>query len=93
MTENTIVFTPRAELRKGLRFFTKGTALTFRALAKIATASRGSSLSPQWSFPWLSALAERDATNKRAYMLQQKVESYEMADEARREVAYARHAH
>ena len=104
MTENTIVFTPQAELRKGLRFFTKGTALIFRSLAKIVNAAAH-------RFPWFfiiatmivsvalsfifigKARAERDATNKRAYMLQQKVENYEMADEARREVVYARHAH
>ena len=104
MTEQTITFTPQAELRKGLRCLARGTVLTIRSLLRMADS---------WAhrYPWAFILAavgvsvvtslvcigraraERDALNKRAYLLQQKVDNYEMADEARREVAYGRRSH
>lgn len=99
MTEQTITFTPAAELRKGFRCLAKGMLLIVRSIAKLINSS-------VYKCPWAyivaililslaasffsiaKARSERDATNKRNYQLQQKIEQLQMAKDAKTEVRY-----
>lgn len=85
MTEQTITFTPQADLRKGLYTVGRGLAIIVKAVAGIFNASVH-----RHPYPYLlvvvilsavfsavciiSARAERDAALKKQYHLQQQVE-------------------
>lgn len=100
MTEQTITFTPAAELRKGVRCLVRGFVLIFLSIGKLLNHAVR-------KYPWFfivsvilaasvlsvvfigKARAERDARNKKNYELQQKLENVKMANEAKEEQAYA----
>ena len=99
MTEQTITFTPKAELKKGFFCLLKGFVLIFRSIGRLTDHAVR-------RYPWAflvttvlisvilcfffvgKARSERDATSKRNYELQQKIDTLQMVNEAKAEVRY-----
>ncbi len=95
MTTETITFTPKAELKKGVFLLGKAIVTIFRGLAHLVDQSVH-----KYPYPWLfliilptcitsfvcigNARAERDSLNKRNYELQQKVEALNNIIEAKK---------
>ncbi len=95
MTTETITFTPKAELKKGVFLLGKAFVTIFRGLAHLVDQSVH-----KYPYPWLfliilstcitsfvcigNARAERDSLNKRNYELQQKVEALNNIIEAKK---------
>ena len=99
MNEQTITFTPQANFRKGAHCLAKGAVLVTCSIGglinqavsrypwAIVALTLVSSLTI--SFACISsARSERDATNKRNYELQQKIERLQMIKDAKAEVRY-----
>ena len=99
MTEKTITFTPKAELKKGFFCLLRGFVLIFRSIGRLMDHAVR-------RYPWAflvttvlisvilcfffvgKARSERDATSKRNYELQQKIDTLQMVNEAKAEVRY-----
>lgn len=99
MTEKTITFTPKAELKKGFTCLFKGFVLIIKAIGKLINHA-------VCKYPWLfivlillvailvsfvfigKARSERDAVNKQNYELQQKIDTLQMIKEAKEEARY-----
>lgn len=90
MRKNTITFTTAADLRLGFNYLSDGTCLIFKTLAKLFDA--GAHRFPYAYFfilatiigvpsvmSVMSARAERDAASKRAYRMEQKLDSMQVA--------------
>lgn len=99
MTEQTITFTPKAEFKKGFSCLLKGFVLIFRSIGR--QTDHAVRRYP-WAFLVATVLisvilcfffigkarSERDATSKRNYELQQKIDTLQMVNEAKAEVRY-----
>ena len=86
MNENTIIFTPSASLRKGLKLILKGIMLTIVSIGRLLDKSV-----KNYPYAWIVAIlivciivnvvnignarAERDRLNKQNYELKQKLEN------------------
>lgn len=99
MTEQTITFTPSADLRKGFHCLARGLVLIFVSIGKLINHA-------VYKYPWAfivglflgylvisflvvgKARSERDAVNKKNYELQQKIEQLQMVKDAKEEVRY-----
>lgn len=99
MTEQTITFTPSADLRKGFHCLAEGVVLILKSIGKLINHA-------VYKYPWAfivglflgylvvsflvvgKARSERDAVNKKNYELQQKLERLQMVKDAKAEVRY-----
>lgn len=94
MTQQTITFTPSADLRRGLKHLACGIVLVFKSLARLVNAGAHSH---PWPYVFIAVIAscvlcvvnignarsERDTLARKNYQLQQRLESVTNELEAR----------